>query len=223
MFDNVSKKHRWHGGVVCRHAPSPAGTHGDKLRRHATLIVVMTMTVLLTVCPAPAADGGGFQFGTLGQAIASLVIFLALLLILGKWAWKPILSQLEAREKKIADTIEQAQRRQEEAEQLLAQYQARLAAAEEQAAALVAESRKEANTAREKILQRAAEEAQHTAQQLRREIEAAKQEALREAYDSVGALATEIAGRIIRRNLRPEDQRQIVEESLQDIRSKVPK
>ena len=144
----------------------------------------MAMTVLLTVCPAPAADGGGFQFGTLGQGIASLIIFVALLVVLGKWAWKPILSQLEAREKKISDTIEQAQRRQEEAQQLLAQYQARLAAAEEQAAALVAESRKEANVAREKILHRAAEEAQNTAKQLRIEIEAAKQEALREAYDA---------------------------------------
>jgi F-type H+-transporting ATPase subunit b len=199
MFDNVSKKHR------------------------LGLCLVMVLTVLLTVCPAPAADGGGFQFGTLGQAIANVVIFLALLFVLGKWAWKPILSQLEAREKKISDTIEQAQRRQEEAQQLLAQYQARLAAAEEQAAALVAESRKEANVAREKILHRAAEEAQNTAKQLRIEIEAAKQEALREAYDSVATLATEIAGKIIRRNLRPEDQRQIVEESLQDIRSKVPR
>jgi F-type H+-transporting ATPase subunit b len=199
MFDNVSKKHR------------------------LGLCLVMVLTVLLTVCPAPAADGGSFQFGTLGQAIANVVIFLALFVVLGKWAWKPILSQLEAREKKIADTIDQAQRRQEEAQQLLTKYQAQLAAAEEQAAALVAESRKEANVAREKILQRAAEDAQHTAQQLRIEIEAAKQEALREAYDSVATLATEIAGKIIRRNLRPEDQKQIVEESLQDIRSKVPR
>lgn len=199
MFDNVSKKHR------------------------LGLCLVMVLTVLLTVCPAPAADGGGFQFGRVEQAVASLVIFLILLFILGKWAWKPILSQLEAREKKISDTIEQAQRRQEEAQQLLAKYQAQLAAAEEQAAALLTASRKEANLAREKILHRAAEDAQHTAQQLRVEIEAAKQEALREAYDSVAGLATEIAGKIIRRNLRPEDQKQIVEESLQDIRSKVPR
>jgi F-type H+-transporting ATPase subunit b len=181
---------------------------------------------LLSASSAWAAEpegGGGDLFGTFGQAAASLLIFGILFWILGKWAWKPILSQLEAREKKIADTIEQAQNRQEEAQRLLAQYQARLAAAEEQAAALVAESRKEANVAREKILQHAAEEAQNTAKQLRREIEAAKQEALREAYDSVATLATEIAGRIIRRNLRPEDQRQIVEESLQDIRNKVPR
>jgi F-type H+-transporting ATPase subunit b len=188
-------------------------------RRLAAL--AFAVTPLLAAASASAAEGGSFDFGGLEQPIASLVIFGILLFILGKWAWKPILSQLEAREKKIADTIEQARLRQEEAQKLLAEYQAKLAAAEEQAAALLTQSRKEANTAREKILQHAAEDAQRTAEQLRREIEAAKQEAMREAYDSLGTLATEIAGKIIRRNLRPEDQKRIVEESLQEIRGKV--
>ena len=195
-------------------------THTAPGRWFAAL--ALAVTPLLAAAPACASEGGGsFNFGGLHQPIASLVIFGILLFILGKWAWKPIIAQLEAREKKIADTIEHAQRRQEEAQKLLAEYQAKLAAAEEEGAALLAQSRKEANTAREKILQHAAEDAQRTAQQLRREIETAKQEAMREAYDSLGLLATEIAGKIIRRNLRPEDQKQIVEESLREIRGKV--
>ena len=67
---------------------------------------------LLTASPAWADEpqSGGFDFGTLGQAGASLFIFAVLLFILGKWAWKPIISQLEQREKSIADTIAQARR-----------------------------------------------------------------------------------------------------------------
>lgn len=183
--------------------------------------LAVTATLLLIATPSLASNdqaaGTGFDFGTLGQAVASLVIFGLLLAILGKYAWGPIVSQLEAREKKIADTIDQAVLRQEEANQLLEQYKARLAAAEGQAQALVADSRKEANTAREKILQQAAQDAQRTSVQARHEIELAKQQAMREIYDQTAILAIDIAGKIIQRNLRPEDQKQIIEESLREI------
>lgn len=189
-------------------------------------IIAMLMPLLMAA-PAWAADGAhgdkavAFNFGNIGQAVASLLIFAILLIILGKWAWKPIIAQLEAREKKIADTIAHAQQRQEDAQRMLEQYQARLATAEAQSEALMAESRKQANTAREKILQQAAQEAHRTAEQIRQEIESAKQETLRELYDYTATLATEIASKIIRRNLRPEDQKQIIEESFQEFRNKV--
>ncbi|MCY2924432.1 MAG: hypothetical protein NT031_03185, partial [Planctomycetota bacterium] len=42
--------------------------------------------------PALANEGGGgLYFGDLGQALAAVAVFLVLLAILGKWAWKPII------------------------------------------------------------------------------------------------------------------------------------
>ena len=184
-------------------------------------LTVAAASLLLLAMPAFASAGkeGGFDFGTAGQGIASLLIFGLLLVVLGKYAWKPIVQQLENREKMISDKIEHAIKRQEEAQGLLQQYQARLDQAEAQAAALMSESRKEAAEAREKILQTAIADAQKTNQQLRQEIEQAKQETMRALYDSTASLATEIAGKIIRRNLSVEDQKQILQESLEDIRA----
>ena len=194
-------------------------------RKHnwASRFAMATAAVLLLAAPAMASDAGGekgFQFGDLGQAIAALVIFGILVFILGKWGWKPIVTQLENREKQIADTIANAQTKQQEAERLLEEYRSQLASAQAQAEALMGESRREAATAREQILQAAQADAKKTVQQTLEEIERAKQETLRELYDSTASIATELAGKIIRRNLRVEDQKQILAESLEEIRQK---
>lgn len=183
-------------------------------------LALATMAFCAVAGSAFASDGaeGGFDFGDLGQAIASLIIFGILLWILGKYAWKPIVKQLENREKGIAEKLDHAQKRQEESERLLAQYQARLNEAQAQAQALMNEARKEASSARETILQAAQADAQKTATSLRQEIEQAKQEAMRDLYDRTAGLATEIAGKILRRTLKPEDHRQILDESLSEIR-----
>lgn len=193
----------------------------DRSLGHLAGLLCMTLAMLVMALPAVASEGkeagGGFQFGNAGQAVASLIIFGILLVILGKWAWKPIVTQLENREKGIAETIEDARHRTQEAEGLLRQYQERLNKAEAEAQALVSQSRKEAAEARELILQAANTEAQRSAHLVREEIEVAKQEAMRDLYDRTATLATDIAGKILRRNLRVEDQKQILDESLAEI------
>ena len=85
--------------------------------------------VLLGCASAMAAEGeGGASSGAgdLGQAIATVVIFLLLLAVLGRWAWRPIVSQLQQREQRIADTISAAQKREKEAQDLLESYRKRL-------------------------------------------------------------------------------------------------
>ena len=85
-------------------------------------------------------------------AIATLVIFLLLMAILTKFAWKPIAHGLEAREKGIEAKIEQARLAAERATEQLREYEFRLAAATQEAQQIVGEARKTAETAKEKIL-----------------------------------------------------------------------
>lgn len=174
--------------------------------------------VLLGAGPVLAAEGGGFDPGDLGQAIAAVVIFFLLLLVLGKWAWKPIVSQLRQREQEIAETVNRAEKREKESQELLAQYKARLDRAEGDSQEVLAKARKGAAEAREEILDAARGEAQKFAEETRQEIDQAKQKALHELHDAAATLATDLAGRILRKTLKPEDHRELLQESLAEIR-----
>ena len=185
------------------------------------------ITVLLALASSPAlASGGGdggLYIGDFGQAIASLVIFVLLLLVLGKWAWKPIITQLQRREQRIAETIKSAEDRQAAADALLDEYRKKLAAADAEAADVLAAARKDAAAAREQILAAARAEAQRIAEQSNTEIEQARSVAIRDLYEQAAVLATDVAGKIIRRQLKPDDQKQMLQDALAEIRQKATK
>ena len=61
--------------------------------------------LLLLAGPTTAEAADGVYMGDPGQMIAAIAIFLVLFLILRKWAWKPILAQLRAREERISLSI----------------------------------------------------------------------------------------------------------------------
>ena len=65
----------------------------------------------------------------LGLSVWTAVVFVVVLLILRKFAWKPIREGLQKREDEIAGQIAQAQRKNEEARQLLVEYEKKLSAA----------------------------------------------------------------------------------------------
>ncbi len=189
----------------------------------ALLALLVLAGPVLAAGDAHGAETQGLQPGDLGQAIASLVIFLVLLVVLGKYAWKPLIAQMQRREQGMADALEQSHARQREAEQLLEDYRAQLARAEADAKDLIAKARAEAVAAREVLLTEAREEARKTSDTMRQDIEQAKREALAELYRTTADLAAEMAGRIVRKTLRPEDHRQLLTESLEEIRRRAAK
>lgn len=167
-----------------------------------------------------AAQGSGsMHTGDLGQAIFTVVIFLVLLAVLGKWAWKPILQQLQQREKGIQDAIERAEKRETEAATVLKDYQLQLESVQLEARELLDQARREAAENGEKVLQAAQEEARKSADSAREAIEQARQEALRELHDHTAQLAVDVAGQVLRKQLSPDDHQRLVRESLEEIRT----
>lgn len=176
---------------------------------------------LLLAGPLLAAEGGeptDQLFGDIGHAIAAVIVFLGLLVVLRKYAWGPLVTQLEHREKSIAETLEQAQKRQQEAQDLLAQYRSRLDAAQAEAGELLAQARRDAADARERVLAIAQEEAHKAAETARQDIERAKRDALTELHQATANLAADIARRVIRKQLSADDQKRLMQDSLEEIR-----
>lgn len=173
-----------------------------------------------TALAAEGEGGGGISFGDLGVTIATVAIFLILLLVLRRFAWKPILTQLQRREKAIADSIAAAEQRETQAQALLASYRSRLDQIEAEARQILAKGRQEGLEAKEKLLAEAREEARKLADEQRRDIERGKQDALRELYERTTQLAAEMAGQVLSRRLSPDDQRRIMAASLGEIRGR---
>lgn len=191
----------------------------------------MLMVCGLLLCLAdPAAlgaadveQGGGSPIAGPQQglitALTTLLIFAGLVAVLGKYAWGPIASGLKERESKIRRDIEEAEAARARAEATLNEYKQQLATAEEKIRQMMAAAAADAEKAAETIRLRGRQEAEEIKEKANREIEASRDAALREIYAQAAELSTGIAEKIIRRELRPDDQRALVEESLAQLQA----
>ncbi|HEX4144023.1 MAG TPA: F0F1 ATP synthase subunit B [Pirellulales bacterium] len=148
-------------------------------------------------------------------ALWTLVVFVVLLAVLWKFAWGPILAGLEKREHAIAHEIADAKHQHEEANALVAKYEARLAAAGDEVRALLDEGRRDAESAKQTILAEAKSAAEAERIRALREIESATDGALRSLAERSAQLAVELAGKIVRRNLTPADHARLVDEAVE--------
>lgn len=151
------------------------------------------------------------------SALVAAATFLVLVIILGRFAWKPVLRAMQAREQALADIVAETQRRKAESEAMLAEYKGRLAAAEEDVAAMIERSREQAEATREEIVAHAKKQAAAAIAEAQRQIAEAKREALNEIYRNTADLATDVASKIIRKEITPTDQDRLVDESLERL------
>lgn len=137
----------------------------------------------------------------LGFFIWTLVAFVIVLLLLKKFAWKPILKSLNDREANIAGSIATAERVKGEMAQLQNENEALLARAREERGQLL----KEARETKDRIISEAKEQAKDEANKIITEaqvaISAQKMAALTEVKNQVGQLVIEISEKILKREL----------------------
>jgi F-type H+-transporting ATPase subunit b len=154
---------------------------------------------------------------TWASAIWVLIIFIVLLVVLYPTAWKNVLAGLKAREQRIRQDIADAESARAKAEETLREYNTRLATAEQQVRDIIDKGSRDAEQIANGIRARAEEESQRAKEQATRDIEAARNQAIAQVYDEAATLSTNIAEKILRRNLNPDDQRDLVAESLNQL------
>jgi len=137
--------------------------------------------------------------------------------VLGKYAWKPILQALKNREDRIRGDIEAAKAERTEAEKLLAEYKQQLAAAQAQTQELLHKASVEAEHTREQILAHGQEQARNLVEQARQQIENAKVQALRDLYAKSAELAGDLASKILQREVNSEDHRVLIQQGLEKL------
>jgi F-type H+-transporting ATPase subunit b len=179
-------------------------------------LLVMAMA---PVASAWAADEGDVNLfaGDVGNAIWTLVIFLAVILVLGKFAWGPMLSGLQRREQFIRDSLEQAKADREAAEAQLAEYTKRLDSATTDAHAIVEKGRRDAEEVKLRVEERARTETDLMVDRAKREIELAKQAAVKELYETGITLGSDIASRVLEREINAQDHEDLISASIDQL------
>ncbi|MBI3006449.1 MAG: F0F1 ATP synthase subunit B [Ignavibacteriales bacterium] len=152
-----------------------------------------------------------------GLIIWTMITFGVLVLILGKFAWKPILKALDEREEKIRSAIEQADKARAEAAQLLKQNEKNMAKAEVEYQKMMREARAMADKMKEDIVTKARlqaeQELKRANEEIQRNLEAAKHQLRSEVAD----LAVKAAEKILDETLDAQKHKKIVDGFLNQL------
>ncbi len=180
------------------------------------------MFPLLLLIQEHAAEGaetakGGLLTPSGGLMFWTLIIFVVLLFVLSRAAFKPMLAAVEAREKSLEDAIASAKADREAAAKLLAEHQAQLDQARGEAQKLIAEGRSVGDKIRADMVEETRGQQQEMLERARREIESEKERAIADLRREAVELAIAGAGKVIEKNLDDASNRQIVESFLSSI------
>jgi F-type H+-transporting ATPase subunit b len=136
-----------------------------------------------------------------GLLIWTLLAFIIVLFILGKFAWPAIVKGLKQREQSIADSLATAEKIKAEMALMKSENEVLLAKAREERAQMM----KEARETKDKIINEAKEQAKMDANKIVLEAQAAintqKMAALTEVKNQVGKLVIEVSEKVLRREL----------------------
>jgi F-type H+-transporting ATPase subunit b len=157
-----------------------------------------------------------------GLMVWTLVIFVILLWVLGRYAFGPITEQVRKREQALTDALESAKRDREEAAKLLEEQRRQLEAARDEGQKLIGEARNAAERSRQDLVNQAHAQQQDILNRTRDEIRAERDKAIaalrREAVD----LAILGATKVIEKNLDDRTNRELVERFLASVETPAP-
>ena len=188
------------------------------------LRLLSVLTLAFAALPAMAQEAAhapeakrGLLDPHAGLMFWTLLIFVALWLLLRKYAFPAIFAAVEAREKALEDAIAAAKRDREEAAKLLDEHRRQIDAARADAQRLIAEGGKAGEKIRTEMLEEARHQQQEILDRARQEITAERDRAIAELRREAVELAIKGASKVIERNLDDDTNRKIVEEFLGDL------
>lgn len=143
--------------------------------------------------------------------------FLLLLLILRRFAYKPLVGMMDARAARIRNDLDEARRLREEGERDRETYRAQLGRARDEARSILEEANTVAGRIRDQALLDAEAANAALLERARSEIAHEKEAAISELRREVADLAIMAATQVVRRNLDGADQRRLVEQALAEV------
>lgn len=172
----------------------------------------------------PTADAHGEHGGKSdpmevqpGLAIWTLVVFLFLLFVLGKFAWGPLLQALHRREEHLEHCLLQSEKARNDAEELLAEHRKLMAETDDKVRDLLYTAQRDAQSRAGELLRTAQADADAARDRAQRDIATARDQALSEIWTRTADVAVTVAGRVLARNLGDDDRRRLLDDAIREL------
>ena len=168
-----------------------------------------------------AAEGGGSKQPPLNfrtdLATWSFIVFVVFILVLSKFAWKPLITALDERELRMVNTINETEAKLKESEELVKEHARKIEAAQDEIQAMMVEARSDADRIRQDILEQARSEAESIKAHAIDEIDRARELALKDLFDQMNGRVVDATEHVLGRALNESDRERLIEEALSQI------
>ena len=154
-----------------------------------------------------------------GLFIWTILTFLALLFLLGKFAWKPLLQALDSRQDTIRKSLDDAGQARKKLVQVQEESARIVAKARADANTIMANSRADATKLQEELKQKARAKADGIMQNAEKQIQLQTERWLAQIRGEAVELSLMIASKLIQRNISKEDNDRLIEDTLKQIQS----
>ncbi len=154
-----------------------------------------------------------------GLFLWTILTFLVLLVLLAKFAWKPLLALLDRREEMIRQSLDDAEKAKQELQRLQQESKEILSKARVEAQSILARSRSEAEKLKGEIRQEAKVQADSILRDAEKQIQVETDKAIAVLKNEVVDLSLLVASKLIKKNLSKEDNQSLIEESLKQVES----
>jgi F-type H+-transporting ATPase subunit b len=152
-----------------------------------------------------------------GLFIWTIVTFLVLLALLAKFAWKPLLTALEARRALIAKAIDDAERTKKELERVQGESVGMLGKARVEAEAILSRSRADAASFREEMRLKAIADGAAIVKRAEKEIQLETNRAIEQLRREAVELSLAVATKLLQRNVTKDDNVALIDETIKQI------
>ena len=157
-----------------------------------------------------------------GTYIWTILVFIGLLLAANKLFWKPLMEAVRNREETIRKSLDDARQAKEELARLNVESQRILAEARKQADVILSETRADASRFRDEQKQKAQAEAAGIVRNAEKQIELETARAVQLIRKEAVDLSVAIASKILQRDVTPQDNDRLIEETFRELDSTRP-
>jgi F-type H+-transporting ATPase subunit b len=154
---------------------------------------------------------------SLGLMLWTVVVFVLLLAVLTRFAWKPLLAALHSREQHLEHVLLETERARNESEANLAEHRKLMAKAGDEVRSILDQARREAQATADQLIKQAQGEADVAKQRAQRDIGQARDQALAEIWEKTADMAVGVAGKMLSRELSESDHRRLLDAAIKEL------
>src|SRR5699024_5716431 len=159
-------------------------------------------------------DVGGLPIGNI---IIMIIFFIALLAILKKVVWGPVMNVKDERENFVENEIDLAEKNSKEAEEANAKANAQINETKEEAQKMIADAKAAGEKQQADIIESARQEATRIKTTATEDIQNEKEKAMQELQDQVASLSVLVASKVIEKEIDLEDQEALINDYIKEV------